>query len=62
MTHAFHTWVTSGGTWTSPVVRIRVGDPVEKTIVDYRTDNGIDSYPRSPRSSGRASRRSRGRR
>jgi hypothetical protein len=45
VTHAFHTWVTSGGTWTSPVVRIRVGDPVEKTILDYRTDNGIDSYP-----------------
>ncbi len=45
MTHAFHTWAATGGSWTSPVVRIRVGEPVEKTIVDYRTDNGIDAYP-----------------
>ena len=36
---------TPGGTWTSPIVRMRVGEPVEQTIVDYRTDNGIDAYP-----------------
>jgi hypothetical protein len=45
LTHVFHTWVKAGGSWTSPVIRVRVGDPVERTIVDYRTDNGIDAYP-----------------
>jgi len=45
ITHVFHTWLGAGGTWTSPVVRIRVGEPVEQTIVDYRADNGIDAYP-----------------
>jgi hypothetical protein len=44
-THQFHTWIASGGSWTSPVVRIRVGEPVDKTILDYRADNGIDAYP-----------------
>jgi hypothetical protein len=43
--HAFHIWTTANGTWTSPAVRIRVGEPAEKTIVDYRNDNGIDAYP-----------------
>ena len=45
LTHVFHTWITDGGSWTSPVVRIRVGEPVEQTILDYRTDNGIAAYP-----------------
>jgi hypothetical protein len=45
ITHAFHTWLKTGDTWSSPVVRIRVGDPVDHTILDYRTDNGIDAYP-----------------
>ncbi|HST24776.1 MAG TPA: DUF6259 domain-containing protein [Gaiellaceae bacterium] len=45
ITHLFHTWVSSGGTWTSPTVRLRVGEPVEQSIVDYRNDNGIAAYP-----------------
>jgi hypothetical protein len=45
MTHDFHTWIGTNGTWTSPVVRFRVGEPADKSILDYRTDNGIDAYP-----------------
>ncbi len=45
VTHAFHTWLGAGGTWTSPIVRVRVGEPVEQSILDYRVDNGIDAYP-----------------
>lgn len=45
MTHSFNTWVAQGATWTSPVVRVRLGDPVERTLAAYRDDNGISSYP-----------------
>jgi hypothetical protein len=45
VTHQFHTWIVAGATWTSPIVRMRVGEPVERSILDYRTDNGIDAYP-----------------
>jgi hypothetical protein len=45
VTHQFHTWIGAGDTWTSPVVRMRLGEPVEQSILDYRTDNGIDAYP-----------------
>jgi hypothetical protein len=45
VTHVFHTWIGAGGTWTSPLVRVRVGGPVEQSILDYRIDNGIDAYP-----------------
>ncbi len=43
--HSFDTWVVDGATWTSPVVRIRVGEPVDKTLLGYRHDNAIDAYP-----------------
>src|SRR5438876_9676557 len=43
--HVFDTWIANGATWTSPTVRLRIGDPVEKSIAAYRTDNGIDAYP-----------------
>lgn len=45
ITHQFQTWIGVGATWTSPVMRVRIGEPVEKTILDYRADNGIDGYP-----------------
>ncbi len=45
ITHAFETWIEDGQTWTSPIVRLRIGEPVGQTVVDYRRDNGIDSYP-----------------
>src|SRR5207248_2540823 len=45
ITHQFQTWIGAGASWTSPVMRFRVGDPVEKAILAYRTDNGIAAYP-----------------
>ena len=43
--HEFQTWVKRGTTWTSPTVRVRVGDTTEQSILAYRHDNGIDKYP-----------------
>ncbi|HEY8686505.1 MAG TPA: DUF6259 domain-containing protein, partial [Chloroflexota bacterium] len=43
--HSFQTWVPEGGSWTSPTVRIMIGEPVASTILSYRRDNGIDAYP-----------------
>jgi hypothetical protein len=43
--HEFQTWVPRGATWTSPVVRVRIGDTAEQSILAYRHDNGIDAYP-----------------
>src|SRR4051812_44327960 len=41
----YETWVKPGAAWTTPIVRMRVGDPAQQTILDYRHDNGIDAYP-----------------
>jgi hypothetical protein len=43
--HSFDTWVADGASWTSPVIRVRVGEPVDKSLLGYRRDNGIDAYP-----------------
>jgi hypothetical protein len=43
--HSFDTSVADGASWTSPVVRIRVGETLDKTLLGYRKDNGIDAYP-----------------
>ena len=43
--HQFETWVEPGAAWSSPVVRVRVGETAQQTILDYRHDNGIDAYP-----------------
>jgi hypothetical protein len=43
--HEFQTWIARGATWTSPVVRVRVGDTAEQSTLAYRHDNGIDAYP-----------------
>ena len=45
ITHSFNTWIADGTTWTSPVVRLRVGETVDQTLADYRHDNGLDLYP-----------------
>jgi len=45
ITHQFQTWIGVGASWTSPLMRVRIGEPVEKTILDYRADNGIAGYP-----------------
>lgn len=43
--HQFQTWVPPGTSWTSPVVRIRVGLSAGRSILAYRHDSGIDMYP-----------------
>jgi hypothetical protein len=43
--HEFQTWIKQGTTWTSPVVRVRIGATPEQSILAYRHDNGIDAYP-----------------
>jgi Domain of unknown function (DUF6259) len=45
MSHSFDTEVADGTTWTSPLVRIRVGQTVDDTVRGYRDDNGIDEWP-----------------
>jgi hypothetical protein len=49
---AFETWIRRGEAWRSATVRLRVGDPVERTIRAYRVDNGIDRYPSVARKLG----------
>jgi hypothetical protein len=43
--HQFETWVPPNTKWTSPVVRVRVGETAQQSILAYRDDNGIDAYP-----------------
>lgn len=43
--HSFQTWVPDGGSWTSPAVRVVIGQSVAAAIMAYRRDNGIDRYP-----------------
>jgi hypothetical protein len=43
--HQFETWIEPGTTWTSPVIRVRVGQTAQQSILAYRSDNGIDAYP-----------------
>jgi uncharacterized protein DUF6259 len=43
--HEFETWIRRGTSWTSPVVRLRVGDAVTRSLLAYRHDNAIDAYP-----------------
>jgi Domain of unknown function (DUF6259) len=43
--HRFQTWVEAGKSWTSPPVRLQVGQTAEQSILGYRADNGIDAYP-----------------
>jgi Domain of unknown function (DUF6259) len=43
--HQFETWVEPQKTWSSPIVRVRVGESAQQAILDYRRDNGIDAYP-----------------
>jgi hypothetical protein len=43
--HQFQTWIRGGTSWTSPLVRIRVGQTPAQSILAYRHDNGIDGYP-----------------
>ena len=42
--HQFQTWITERAKWTSPVVRVRIGQTVQQSILAYRTDNRIAAY------------------
>ncbi|MBN1139363.1 MAG: hypothetical protein JXM73_22490 [Anaerolineae bacterium] len=43
--HRLHTWVPNGQTWTSPPVRLHIGQSPQETMLTYRQENGIDGYP-----------------
>jgi hypothetical protein len=43
--HHFQTWIGEAESWTSPIVRIRVGQTARQSILAYRHDNRIDAYP-----------------
>jgi hypothetical protein len=43
--HSFQTWVPAGSSWTSPTVRISIGQPIDAAILAYRHDNGVYGYP-----------------
>ena len=43
--HTFKTYVPAGNSYTSPVVRIRVGQDVKTSVLGYRADNMISAYP-----------------
>jgi hypothetical protein len=52
--HRFETWLEPGASWSSPVVRLRIGQTPAQTIVAYRHDNGIDAYPSLEEKTGSA--------
>jgi len=43
--HEFQTWIRRGGSWTSPLVRLRVGADARESTLAYRNENGIAAYP-----------------
>jgi uncharacterized protein DUF6259 len=43
--HEFQTWIPRATSWTSPLLRVRIGQSAEQSILGYRDDNGIDGYP-----------------
>ena len=43
--HVFNTWVETGHTWQSPVIRVDIGQQVSQTAFNYRQGNQINSYP-----------------
>ena len=45
LVHEMQTYMPSGQTFTSPTVRVRVGQAIQSTVAAYRTDNAIDAYP-----------------
>src|SRR5260370_41052803 len=44
LVHAFQTWVPNGSAYTSPVVRVRIGQSVKDAVLAFRRENGIGSY------------------
>ena len=44
-THHYLTWVENGELWTSSTARIRMAQTFWQSVLSYRTDNGIDTFP-----------------
>ena len=42
--HAMFSWVTSGAEWTSPWVRIRVGQGLDQVVASFRADTGMQDF------------------
>jgi hypothetical protein len=45
LTHNLETWAPDGSSFTSPVVRVWIGQSVGAVASGYRADNGIADYP-----------------
>lgn len=45
MSYALQTWIENGQEWSSPTIRVRIGEPARQTIEAYREDSGIAGYP-----------------
>ena len=45
LVHELLTWIRRGRSWTSPLVRLRVGATTEQSTLAYKRENGIDAYP-----------------
>lgn len=45
LTHNFRIALAHGGEWASPVVRMRVGETLPKTITAFRDDNTLAHFP-----------------
>jgi hypothetical protein len=43
--HTFGIRLADGSSWTSPAVRVRVGQSARETIKAFRADNGLDRLP-----------------
>ncbi len=43
--HTFQVWTAAGANYETPIVRVRIGETAEQTILAYRMENGIDRYP-----------------
>jgi uncharacterized protein (TIGR03437 family) len=43
--HEFKLWTANQGSYTSPTVRVRIGQSIQAGIQAYRSENGISGYP-----------------
>jgi hypothetical protein len=43
--HSFGARIKNNETWTSPYIRVRIGQSPLETLMAYRVDNGLDKFP-----------------
>jgi len=43
--HMFHTYVVDGQAWSSVMLRLRIGSPIDQTLEDFREDRGWNGSP-----------------